>query len=68
MVELFVPQAPPAIVHLNIFTPSAKPVTLLVARVGVVITPVPETSDHVPTPLVGVLPANTVVGLLIQIV
>jgi len=68
IVELLVPQPPPLMVHLNTFIPKPKPVSELVASVGVVIMPVPEISDHVPTPLVGVFPAKTVVGLLIHIV
>ena len=68
MVDEFVPQAPPLIVHCNTLIPSPKPVTELVASVGVVIVPLPDIKDHVPTPLVGVFAANTVVGLLIHIV
>jgi len=33
-----------------------------------VITPVPDITDHVPTPVVGVLAANVAVGELIQTV
>ena len=68
MVDEFVPQTPPLIVHCNTLIPSPKPVTELVASVGVVIVPLPDIKDHVPTPLVGVFAANTVVGLLIHIV
>lgn len=68
IVELLVPQPPPLIVHCNTLTPNPRPVTLLVASVGVVTVPLPEITDQVPVPLVGVLAANTAVGLLIQTV
>ena len=68
IVELLVPHPPPLIVHCKTFTPSPKPVTELVASVGVVIVPLPEITDQVPAPLVGVLAAKTAVGLLIQTV
>ena len=56
------------IVQANTFIPKPKLVILVFADVGVVIVPLPDIKDHVPTPLVGVFAANTVVGLLIHIV
>ena len=51
---------PLAIVHLNVFAPTPNPVTPDVALVGVVIVAVPETTVHVPVPIVAVLPASVV--------
>ncbi len=64
MVEEFVPQPPPLIVHCKTLTPMPNPVTGLVASVGVVMVPVPDINDQVPAPLVGVFAAKTVVGVL----
>ena len=66
MVEELVPQPPPLIVHCKTLIPRPNPVTELVANVGVVMVPVPDITDHVPAPLVGVLAAKTVVGLLMH--
>ena len=47
------PQAPPGTVHLNIFTPTAKPVTELVAEDASPKVAEPLITDHVP-PIAGV--------------
>jgi hypothetical protein len=52
---------PLAIVHLNVFAPTPNPVTPDVALPGVVIVAVPDTTVHVPVPLVAVLPASVAV-------
>ena len=67
IVELVLEQVPAAtIVHCKTLLPTARPVTADVADNELVIVAVPDTTDQVPTPLVGVLPANTVVGLEIH--
>lgn len=57
---------PLAIVHSSVFNPSPKPVMVLVGEFGFDIVPLPAITDQVPIPVVGVFPANTVVGLLIH--
>jgi hypothetical protein len=52
---------PLAIVHLNVFAPTPNPVRPDVGLVGVVIVAVPDTTVHVPVPLVAVLPASVAV-------
>lgn len=54
--------------HSRIFIPSPKPVTVVLGLFGLVIVPDPDITDHVPAPVVGVLPANVVVGELIHTV
>ena len=45
-------------VHLSVAVlPAVMPVTVVVLDVGVVIVAVPETTDHAPVPVVGLLPA-----------
>ena len=41
-------------VHLKTLVPTVKPVIVVVGDNEFVITPLPETNDHVPTPLVAV--------------
>jgi hypothetical protein len=54
-------QAPFDIVHLNTAVlPETRPVTEDVGEEGVVIVAVPETTDQVPVPVVGVFPASVV--------
>lgn len=52
-------QTPLEIVQLKTFGPEAKPVTVVVGETELVIVPLPETKDHVPTPTVGVVPVRT---------
>ena len=67
ILELVVEQVPAAtIVHTNTLLPTARPVTVLVGFKELVIVAEPDDTDHEPTPLVGVFPANTVVGLEIH--
>ena len=54
--------------HCKMFVPKERFVTVLFAARELVITPVPDITDHVPTPVVGVLAANVAVGELIQTV
>ena len=54
------------IVHEKIFIPTASPVIVVVGDKELVIKPVPETNDHVPTPTVAVLAFMIVVGEEIQ--
>jgi hypothetical protein len=50
------------IVHRRVAVPgTAKPVTPDVGELGVVIVAVPDTTDHAPVPVVGVLPAKVAV-------
>ena len=57
-------QGPLLTVHLNLFTPTPKPVTPEVGLLDVVMVPLPDTSDHVPVAgKVKVLPANVAVLL-----
>ena len=53
---------PLVIVHTNVFTPVVKPVTPLVGELGVVTTPVPAVTVHVPVPITDVFAANVAVG------
>ncbi len=50
-------QVPLVIIHSKTFVPIPKPVILVVGDKEFVIVPEPETTDHVPTPEVGVLAA-----------
>ena len=60
-------QVPAAtIVHCKTLLPTARLVTADVADNELVMLAVPDTTDQVPKPLVGVLPANTVVGVKIH--
>ena len=52
--------------HCKTFVPKLKLVTVEFAASELVMIPVPVITDQVPTPLVGVLPANTVVGVEIH--
>jgi len=57
IVELVVEQVPAAtIIHCNTLLPTPRPVTADVADNELVILAVPDTTDQVPTPLVGVFP------------
>ena len=47
---------PLEIVHIKIFVPGNNPETPEVYTVGVVIVPLPETSDHIPVPTTGEFP------------
>jgi len=47
-----------------VLAPTVKPVTPLVDNVAVVTVPVPAITLHVPTPVVGVLPAKVAVVTL----
>ena len=49
-----------AIVHINTFGPTPRPVTPDVGDVGLVIVPAPLTNVQVPVPTIGVFPANVV--------
>src|SRR5437773_11582673 len=55
-------QAPLVIFHLKTFAPVPKPVTVVVGLVGVVIVPLPLTSDQVPEPTEGVFVAMVAVA------
>lgn len=68
IVEVVVAQTPFEILHCKILIPNARPVTVDVGLFGLVIVPNPEITDHVPTPVVGVLAANVAFGELIQTV
>ena len=58
-------QLPLVIVHLNVaLLPAAKPVTVLVFEVGVVIVTAPLNTLHNPVPVVAALPANVKLPLL----
>ena len=50
------------ILHCKTFVPSATAVSVVVGLFTLVIVAEPEITDQVPTPLVGVFPANVVVG------
>ena len=57
--------APLEIVHLSVAEdPTTNPVTPEVGDEGVVTVAVPEITDHIPVPTVGVLPANVAVVTL----
>ena len=49
------------IVHSNTFAPSPNPVTPELLAVGVVMVPLPLTSDHTPVPSTGTLPFRVAV-------
>ena len=67
IVELVVEQLPAAtIVHCKTLFPTARPVTADVALNELVMFAVPDTTDQLPTPLVGVFAASVVVGLEIH--
>jgi hypothetical protein len=62
------PQGPLLITHWKMLLPTASPVIVVVALVGVVIVPVPLINVHKPVAGdSGVLPAITVLGVLLQI-
>ena len=48
-------------VHLKVFAPTPKDVMPDVGEVGVLMVPEPPTTDQVPPPVVGVLPAKVAV-------
>ncbi len=54
------------IVHTKTFTPNPNPVIVVFALSEFVMVPLPDISDHVPTPTVAVLAAINVFGLEIQ--
>ena len=63
--SLVLPQPPLLIVHLKVtLAPAVKPVTVVVADVGVVIVAVPDTTVHSPVPTVAVFPDNVVLVTL----
>jgi len=55
-------------VHAKIVVPTANPVILVVGDKELVIVPLPEINDHVPTPAVGLFAAIVAVGVLAQTV
>ena len=70
VIVLLVLEQVPALVmlHCKTFVPKLKFVTVLFAARELVIIPVPDITDHVPTPVVGVLAASVAVGELIHTV
>ena len=56
------------IVHAKTFVPKPNPFILVVGDNEFVIVPIPEINVHTPVPVVAVLPAISVFGLLAQIV
>ena len=54
------------IVHANTLVPKPKPVIVVVGKRELVMTPLPETNDHVPTPTVAVFAAIKALGLVIH--
>ena len=61
-------QEPLITVHAKIFVPTPKAVKPVVANVGVVINPTPETNVQLPVPTAGTLPAMVAIGDEAQIV
>ena len=51
-------QVPLLILHLNLFGPTLKPVTVDAGLFGEVIVPEPDINDHVPIPTSGAFPAK----------
>jgi hypothetical protein len=68
MVEVEFKQTPLAILHCKTVVPADNPVIVDIGLFGEVTTPLPEMILHVPTPTVGVLPANVVLPLLTHMV
>ena len=66
MVDVVVGQTPFEIFHCKTLIPKLAPVTAVVGLFGETIVALPLITDQVPTPVVGVFPANIVDGLLIQ--
>lgn len=56
------------IVHAKMFVPNPNPVMLVVGERELVIVPLPDSKDHVPTPTLAELAAIIVFGLEMQIV
>lgn len=54
-------QTPLLMVQRNVLMPTLKPVTPDVGDVGVVTTPVPAKTVHIPVPTTGVFPASVAV-------
>lgn len=54
--------------HWKTFGPRPKPVMDVVGESELVIVPEPDTNDHVPIPVVGVLAAMVALGTLMQMV
>ena len=52
--------------HCNTFVPRPKPLTVVVAELELVNTAVPDTTLHVPVPVVGVLAASVVLLVVIH--
>ena len=54
------------IFHCNTFVPRPRPLTVVVAELELVNTAVPDTTDQVPVPVVGVLAASVMLLVVIQ--
>jgi len=67
-VALGATQTPFVITHSKTLTPTPKLFKVVVADVGEVIVPLPETNDQEPVPTVGTFPEIVAVGLTTQIV
>lgn len=67
-VALGATQTPFVITHSKTLTPTPKLFNVVVADVGEVIVPLPETNDQEPVPTVGTFPEIVAVGLTTQIV
>jgi len=65
-VEVLGAHTPLLIFHCNTLVPEASAVTGLVAKVSVVILPLPKSTDQVPTPMAGAFAFNRVVGELMH--
>ena len=68
IVEALLAQTPLPISHCKTCVPSVKPVTVVLFKFALVIVAVPDNTDHVPVPVVGVFAASVAFGLEIQTV
>jgi hypothetical protein len=68
IVEVLAAQTPFRIFHCNTLVPVARLVTPEDDKVDVIIDPLPESTDQLPTPTIAIFPFNTVVGVPMQIV
>jgi hypothetical protein len=66
-VEIGETQTPLIIVQPTTVFPKVNPVSKVVGEVDAVTAPLPESTDQLPTPVIGVFPNNVVVGDVIQI-